>query len=119
MSIPDLGLSEQLPEISYDLSIQEVRAKPRKLKVKWSLEAADDLRRLLSPLLVGDYVLDKARKRVVKVLKVATTYDMVTGDGSTFEVEDILTGEVYAEKEEGLGDPLNEMEVLAYVQDTE
>ena len=96
-----------------------MRAKPRKLKAKWSSDAADDLRRLLNRLQPGDYVLDKKKDRVVEIRKVASTYDMVTEDGATYKVADVLTGASYVAKEDELGEPLNEMEVLAHVRDTE
>ena len=112
-----LELNPDLPD--FDLEIQEVRAKPRKFKAKWSQDAADDLRRLLNRLQPGDYVFDKTKDRVVEIRKVASTYDMVTEAGALYEVEDVLTGEVYTVEEDGLGEPLNEMEVLAHIRDTE
>jgi len=116
MSTPELN--PDIPEFNFDISIQEVRAKPRKLKAEWNDDAANDLRRLLNRLQPEDYVMDKLKKRVVKIRKVATTYDMVTQENATYEVEDVLDGLIYIEKDDNLGEPLNEMEVLAHVRDT-
>jgi hypothetical protein len=113
----DLELNPDIPE--FDLEISEVVPERRKLKAKWSLEAADDLRRLLNRLQPGDYVMDKLKKRVVKIRKVATTYDMATQVDATYEVEDVLNGTSYIEDDANLGEPLNEMEVLAHVRATE
>jgi len=114
----NLESNPNLPEVSLNLQSSPV-VKPRKLRAKWSLDPQDDLRRLWSRLLDGDYVLYKETKRVVKIRKIATTFDIPTGTKATFEVEDVLSGTVVTIADDYLGEPLNEMEVLAHIRNTE
>ena len=113
-----LESNPNIPEVDLVFA-PETRTRPTKLRACWSQDSADDLKRLLSRLLEGDYVLYKEIKRVVRVRKVATTFDMATGAEPTYEVEDVLSGAVVTIADDYLGEPLNEMEVLAHIRDTD
>lgn len=116
MNDPDLN--PKPPEINLNITMEEVKAVPRVVRSDWNKEAADDLRRLMNRLLPGDYVLDKLTGRVVKVVNITSTYDMIADVEGTYKVEDVLNGGVYSASGDRLYDPLNEMEVLAHIRST-
>ena len=94
-----------IPEINLNISITSIQAKPRKMRAKWSVQAAQDLR-LLWKFRVGDYVIDKVTGRLSKiVLPWVESYDCT--------VEDVETGAQHHRNYRDIDGPLSALEILA------
>lgn len=105
-----MNSSNEPPLPDFDLSLRAARARPRKLKMSWSL---DNYYRFGE----GDWVWNTKTDRPGTVVGRMGVEDVLTHESDVvYDVEDMMTGECDKLSDQELEGPFNGMEVLARVR---